>query len=294
MAPRRLHRRKEVHAKDPQVPLHGPTVRAVAEELGYSQAELARRTRDSPQAIAYHWKSDGMGKCRRSLRRKLARALDVSEELLAGEPVVLPHLAFVPRGFELLYSRHTELAASRLFTLVRAACLRDLEAWHRDHPNEAPDVDPMFAVHAVESHISDLLQIGAWRHGVVLWHPGEHERRKYAEPADLSPWPKVGDKQLLPPKPASDPDHERAVLALVHALEHVLGPWFDGIADLDFERLRLLTSLLRRARPAEEPGRAKPKPNPYAALLPPTAPTPPPAPPTARGAKRSPVRRKRR
>lgn len=205
----------------------------------------------------------------------MAKALGAADELLAGGQVVIPHLPAMPRGYEFLYSRRTELAASRLLTKAASACERDLD----DPTLSPPDLERLaprqIIVAYVFQYLSELLQVGEWRNRLIEWDPAARERRGYSEPATEDPWT---PKQRV----ADDADHERAVLGLAHALEHTLAPWFGHSAGFNYRALRDLTHLPAHPFAASEEN--IPPTSPYAVLLPKTVAnaqaTPPP--PTTR------------
>ena len=261
MVKRRPHRAKEGFRDDPMIPIDCEVLRAVVDDQGLTIAALARRTNDSEQTLAHLYKGAGIRRCRQSRRGKLAQVLRIAEELLAGDPVFTPHLPGLPRGYEMLYSRKTELAASRLLTKVANACMRDLEdpvLSPADYPKLAPK---QIVVQYVTGYASEFLQINEWRRHLIQWDPEEHERRGYTEPATENPW-------ISSQRPANDPEHEQAVLAFARAVEHVLEPWFRGEAHLNYRALRDIAHL--PAHPFADADEAIPETSPYAVLLPST------------------------
>lgn len=234
--------------RDPLVPINQEVLWALLDERGLKPASLARRTGDLEQTLAHILNTPG-ARCRKSRRAKIAKVLQVPLELLAGEGFPIPLGFTLPDGFEFRYSPRTQLAASRFIARVRAAILRDV----RTHPIKGafPAVAPSdFVEGAILSAFSELMMVGEWRKRFIEWDSDEHQRRGYTEPATVRPWDEgdfrvtgTDEKGFLiweapAPRHERDPDHEAAILALIRAMEHVLGPWFDGTARLNYRAIR--------------------------------------------------------
>jgi transcriptional regulator with XRE-family HTH domain len=286
MAPRREHRRKHLADSDLHVPIDGARVRELLRDVGVSAAELARRVGTSPQNIAHMMKVGATRRCRARLRKQVAKALGMPEELLAGEPVAWPGGPLVPEGYEYRYSIRTELAASRLLTNAAAAFTRDLRRMGTDEQLRGL-WPPLPALgETVLGHIAELIRIKDWRQKLITWHPGVEQARGYTEPATddawagrvVSPVKPKRQKGVRWPRSASvaqwesaarrreDPDHEEGVLALIRGVEHLLQPWFNGEAALNYRGLRDFTRLTAPSQPPME--ERWPPTSPFAAFLP--------------------------
>jgi len=257
--PRRPHRAKEAFEDDPLVDIDCGLLRGLVDELSLTVAEVARRTGDSHQTIRHLYGGEGIGRCRRSRRLALAKALDVPEEMLARGQVFIPHIPTMPDGYEILYSKRTALAVSRLLTKSAKACERDLNDVHLCPPEYETLAPREIIVQYVGSYLSELLQIGEWRKRLIEWDHSEQERRGFTEPATEDPW-------TVKQRPIVDTDHERAVLGYATAIEHTLSPWFSGKALFNYRTLRDLVHLPKH--PFSEMVEAIPDTSPYAILLP--------------------------
>jgi hypothetical protein len=209
-------------------------------------AALARRTGDLEQTLAHVVNTPG-ARCKKSRRAKIAKVLQVPQELLAGESFPIPLGFMLPDGFEFRYSARTQLAASRFIARVRAALLRDMRTQSIDRKSHDPETLRLES--AVLDAFSELMMVGEWRKRFIEWAPGEQERRGYTEPATLKPWEEgtvraTGreGKSILwdasPLRRERDRDHEAAILGVIRAMEHVFEPWFAGMARLNYRSIR--------------------------------------------------------
>jgi len=237
--------RKRTRA-DELVPINQEVLLALLEERRLTIAALARLTGDSEQTLA-HVLTPG-ARCQKSRRARIAKALQVPQELLTGESFPVPVGFMLPDGFEFRYSPRTQLAASRFITRVRTALRRDL----RTHPRQgrsAVELPDYFVEDTVMSAFSEFMMIGEWRKRFIEWSPDEHQRRGYTEPATIRPWEgeirvtgvdKKGfvDWETANPRRERDPGHETAILSVIRAMEHVFEPWFRGTARLNYRSVR--------------------------------------------------------
>jgi transcriptional regulator with XRE-family HTH domain len=286
MPPRRTHRRKHLDDSDLHVPIDGERVRELLREVGLSAAELARRVGTSPQNIAHMMKVGASRRCRAGLRRQVANALGVPEELLAGEPVAWPGGPLAPEGYEYRYSIRTELAASRLLTKAAAAFTRDLRQLGTEEQIRLLWPPYQLLGETVLGHIAELIRVKDWRQKLVSWHPGIEQARGYTEPATDDAWA-ISNVRFVKPKRRKgvrwprnarvaqwesnarrreDPQHEEGVLALIRGVEYLLQPWFDGEAALNYRGLRDFTRLTVPPQPPVE--ERWPPTSPFAAFLP--------------------------
>jgi hypothetical protein len=237
-------------------------------------AALARKTKELEQTLAHLLNKPG-ARCQRSRLKRIARALNVPDEMLSGDPYAIPFAVFVPGGFEFRYSPKTILAASRYATQVHAAMRRDLdaEAKLRDLSRFAPRVvlETMLAQTFLQ-----LIQIREWRSRFIRWDPDVEQARGYTEPATRNPWSqplrstKKDDGSIeitVATPPEKDPDHEAAILGIIRGLEHLFAPWFAGDAKLDYRALRDFTHL--PAHPFATAKETIPATSPLAILFPP-------------------------
>lgn len=248
-------------AGDELVPINGEVLKARLDERQWSQSELARRVGSrftNQQNISHILGSGPQRRCRRNLRRRIAKVLEVPEESLANEPVVPAIGLMLWPGTEYRYSARTELAASRLLTLAARAVTRDL---NRNLAQQEGPVcpPPNDVLEQALNWIADLVLIKHWRQKLIRWNPGVEAERGYTEPPTRNAWdvtvkgrrkpprkersrfPKGAlllDYEPLVPKPPEDPAHEAAVLGLLSSVEHLLRPWFDDEAELNYAGLR--------------------------------------------------------
>lgn len=232
--------------RDPLVPCRGDVLGWLLDDRGLTVANLAKRSGELEQTIA-HWLKTPGARCQRSRLRRVARALNVPTEMLSGDPYAIPMPFFFPEGFEYRYSPRTILAASRLLTEVDKAITRDLAS-----PGIPKDLNTLAPRPVIDAAIRqvfyDLIMIGEWRKRFIRWDPKVHEARGYMEPAVLNPWNRAvravqADDgatrwETAAFRPERDPEHEAALLGIIRGIEHVLRPWFEGTAQLDYRALR--------------------------------------------------------
>lgn len=260
--------------RQPLVNVNQAVLRALMEERGLTIARLARMSGELEQTLAHLLKTPG-ARCQRGRLKRIARTLNVPDEMLSGDPYAIPFAVFVPDGFEFRYSLKTVLAASRYATQVVAAFRRDLDAEEkrRDIARFAPRpvIESMLA-----SFFLELIQIREWRRRFIRWDPAVEEARGYSEPATRNPWsPPLRTRRnddgsirvTMTPQPEKDPDHEAAILGIVRGLEHLFAPWFVGDAQLDYRALRDFSHL--PAHPFAQAKEIIPPTSPLAVLFPP-------------------------
>jgi hypothetical protein len=239
------------------------------EERSLAPAQLAVRLGDSQQTVDHilHG-TEGLGRIRQSRLSKIARLFDVPEGLLTGDPIVMPALPPVMRPWvEFGYSTRTQLAASRLLTKVMQAVNRDLQDPSVGPASDDLGVPPLFILREqMADYVGELLRIGEWRRRLIVWETHAWAARGFTEPATDGPW------DTPDPRPVTDPEHEAAVLALARAFEHILKPWFDGDARLNYRSLRDLTYLPEW--PFLDASESAPISSPLAALIPKAVPGP--------------------
>jgi hypothetical protein len=259
MAARVKHRTKLTGAEDRFVPINGEMLAVVMQELGVSPARLAAQAGTSAQNIEHMVKTGSKRRCRAGLRARIATHLGTSEALLAGDQIAYPGGLLTPSGFEYRYSIRTEHMASRLLTKVAEACFRDLQQERSVDHLHASDPSVQEIIEPVVRAVADLIRVKEWRQRLIVWRPGVELERGHTEPASSSEvqvhglaspprqkgvrWPKGAkivqwEGKLLPTK---DVDHEEGVLALIRGMEHVLKPWFENEARLNYDALYRLT-----------------------------------------------------
>ncbi len=264
------HRRKSDHAD--LVPLDVDALRAAVAESGLRHTEIAKLAGVSQQRVSAAVDGKPGRKARRDFVDALAKALRVAPELLQGQPAALALAPDVMHGFEYRYSRRTELATQRVYTKMLAATMRDLGIKISDPPVG----ERAMLCRMVMRLLLECLKIHDWRRRLLVWdlHTSpDADTLRWTEPAPQ----RVPLDAIIaalqargPIRPASrrqrptaarieaqlsgavpgwiptiDPDHERAVLGLVGAVEHILAPWFAGEAQLNYRALAQLTSLPR-------------------------------------------------
>lgn len=239
-------RRVKAARVDPLVSIDQEVLQALLAERQWSIATLARRTGDLEQTLAHALNSRG-ARCRKSRRSKIAKAFQVPQELLSGEPFPVPVGFMLPDGFEFRYSKRTQLAASRFISRVQKAFRRDLRISQSNPPSDNPPLE--FLEGAVLSAFSEFMMIGEWRKRFIEWSPEEQMRRGYTEPATVRPW--EGDLVMTAkedvehlswetpvPQRFRNQDHEDAILGFIRGMEHVLAPWFTSQAKLNYRAIR--------------------------------------------------------
>ena len=114
---------------DPMVPVYSPHLRAAIADKRLRVTEVARRLKEHQQTVAYLAGGEGIKRCRRSRRARLAKLLGVSEQWLA-EPTVMIMPLYPPAGSENVFfgtgfppeSPRAQLATTRLLTKCAQAC----------------------------------------------------------------------------------------------------------------------------------------------------------------------------
>ena len=219
--------------KNRNVPISPIALRVVMTDLGVTVSELARRSGNSQQVIDAILRDEEGRETRATRRASLAKALDVAEEVLvSGIDVVFRGTRL---GYEYGYSAHTRYLAQRLLTKCEIAARRDVLLY--DVPLSL-DVGDAIG-HAVQGMIADLMMIGSWRERFLEWRSPRsirHPRQGAREPLSEDPTDPLGGR------PVADPAHEQGVIALIRAIEHLLVPWFEEKAFLDYTALREFTT----------------------------------------------------
>lgn len=238
-------RKSSERRRDQLVTINQEVLRALMDERGLTTAALSRRSGESEQTLAHILNNPG-ARCMKSRRGRIAKALQVPQELLAGESFPVPVGFMLPDGFEFRYSPRTQLAASRFIARVGKAVRRDLRINQVSQRSDAPPTG--WVEGAVISALSEFMMIGEWRKRFIEWEPHVQQQRGYTEPATVRPW--EGDPQIdvvledallwstRPPRRERDSDHEAAILGVVRAMEHMLEPWFQGTARLNYRSVR--------------------------------------------------------
>jgi len=234
--PSRVRRAK--YRDDPLVTISPRVLRAVLAELGLTVTELAQRTGNSQQTVSHLATGDTTKRCRQSRLSALAKALGVAEEMLGGEQGFFRRGTQI--GYECWYSARTQFAVHRL--LVRAHKAFERDARRERRAGDLERSDELRAWSYLENSLLELLKVGEWRRMLIEWQPPRPERQGYREPL-------AQDLTVFDPAPVNDPAHEEATLALVRAFEHILTPWFDGKAALDYARLRDLAVMPQGGMP---------------------------------------------
>lgn len=93
------------------------------------------------------------------------------------------------------------------------------------------------------------MMIGEWRKRFIELSRDEQQERGHTEPATLKPWEGnirvkgIGENGQLfwettSPRRERDPAHETAIPNVIRAMEHVLEPWLEGRARLNYRSVR--------------------------------------------------------
>lgn len=219
--------RVKKYERDRLVTVSPVMVRAIMQTDGVTVSELAREAKSNQQTISALISGDELKKCRRSRRSAMARALNVPDVWLSGEW----HLPLGPSGgFEWGYSARTRLAVHRLTYKADLATHRDLDRLER-RGAIVPEQYREIIRHYVDDYLGHLLKIGTWREMFLNWTEKRHPRQGYIEPRARS-------YENFHTEAETDPAHEAAILAFARALDHVLTPWFEDKATLNYSFLR--------------------------------------------------------
>ena len=230
---RERKRDRVTRTTDRNVPISPTALRVVMTDLGVTVSELARRSGNSQQAIDAILSADEGRQTRTSRRASLAKALDVADEVLVGAGDVV--LRGAQLSYEYGYSAHTWYLAQRLLTKCDQAAHRDVLQYGPPLPLDEGDG----IRRTVQEMIADLMMIGSWRERFLEWkspRSTRHPRQRHREPLSENP------DDVLGGRPVKDPAHERGVIALIRAIEHLLTPWFEEKAFLDYTALREFTT----------------------------------------------------
>jgi hypothetical protein len=220
---------------DRMVPVYSPNMRAAMLDRGLRVADVARRLKDRRQTVAYLAAGEGVKRCRRSRRTRLAKLLGVSEQWLAEPTAVFIPLSLPAGAQNLVFgtgfpleSPRTQLATGRLLAKCVQACDRDLA----DPALRDAGVDEAASPDAVRHHVAQCI-----RQLVRV-----EERRKDLLVGLSEPWLVVSTLieggMVRSPRLPTDPEEDGATLNLIAAWERILEPWFTGEAKLNYRRLR--------------------------------------------------------
>lgn len=220
---------------DPMVPVYSPNMRAAMADRKLRVADVARRLKEHQQTVAYLAAGEGIKRCRRSRRIRLAKLLEVSEQWLA-EPTVMIMPLYPPPGLENVFfgsgfpleSPRAQLATTRLLTKGAQACERDLgDPTLRDAGVEET-ASSEEVTHYVARFVRELVRVEKWRKELLVGLP---------DPWFVASSMIEGESARSPHLP-TDPEEEAATLNLIAAWEQILEPWFTGEAKLNFRQLR--------------------------------------------------------
>jgi transcriptional regulator with XRE-family HTH domain len=233
------------------VPINLAALQWAQGQLHLTTSQIAGRVGVPQQTIDAILRAKPGRRVRSSLRRKLARAIGVADSMLTDAPDQI-HLPAVVSDTEFQVSPATRFVASRLATLTAQAVTRDLALPGVEAPATAWEAD--FVVQSTQTAVVRLLEIARVRSRWLCFTAEAWTSREGVEPPRTGGKPSAGDTS----------EHEAAVLALARIVEHVLQPWFDGVATLDYRALRK-DGVLWLPTPAHPPLGTAP-PNPFAIL----------------------------
>jgi hypothetical protein len=226
------------YERDPMVPL---SPRVLRDALKFNNMNIADLRRALGASTISHQRlakilsgpDDRMKRCRQSLLRAMSKALGVPQRFLRGEPLILRSaLDDWQAGYETDYSPLTALAAQAFYERCEEAYRRDLG------DPQAPQMEPQYPddyyVGEFRKVLRASLSIRRWRLDLLI-RPGLPARSgQLAEPT-----PK--EAKLISP-PQESPEHEKAVLALIEVLSHILAPWIEGTAKLNYSAMIALAN----------------------------------------------------
>ena len=242
-------RQKPARSADPLVPIYSPHLRAAIQDQKLSVAAAARRLKESQQTLAHLAMGDGIKRCRRSRRARLARMLHVSEEFLSAPAVqVLPiysptdHTVALTGGLG-LESPRVQLALGRLLRRCVETCDRDLSEPSLGEVGDLPSVRDKIRNNLARC-IRTLADVDDWRDAIMV--------------GVESPWWGIfkDGTMMRSRRLPTDPEEEGARLELIAAWEQLLEPWFAEKAKLNYRSVRA------RAGFPPAPGDTRPDTNP--------------------------------
>jgi len=212
------------------VAVYSEKVRAALGESRMRLADLARKLKTSPQALAYLAEGDDIKRCRASRRSAIAKALNVTEQWLS-EPTatLLPFWlsgATVTAGMGLFTSARTQLALGRLFQKCVAAIDRDLQNKALRDKGIEETATPDDVKESVARCIRQLTDLESLRGDVLVGAE---------QPFIIIP---VAGGILRSRHHPFDTDEEAAGVELISSWEQLLEPWFSGHAKMNYRRLR--------------------------------------------------------
>ena len=215
--------------------IDGARLRAAMEEHGWTATSFARRLSEDlpegqyerPQTIHNLIEDDRTKQCERDRLDRIARALSVSTDWLAGAEAVFPLPGYLPVSAESNASPRVSVALSRLLQRCHEACERDFTTETSKTTRKRSHAASERAYRAkqnvqwfVLSAIGHLLSPRIWRYRLTGSQSTEPDGS--AEEVD-------GPTSRL----RLSPEQERAALGLVRAFEYALEPWLSGRTDLD-------------------------------------------------------------
>ncbi len=217
-------------SKDPLVAVYSEKVRAALGGSRMRLADLARKLKTSPQALAYLAEGDDIKRCRASRRAAIAKALGVTEQWLSEPTATL--LPFwlsgvtITAGAGLFTSARTQLALGRLLKKCVTAIDRDLQDKTLKDKGIDETATPDDVKEGVARCIRQLTDFDSLRGEVLVG---------VEQPFLIIP---VAGGILTGQHRPFDPDEEAAGVGLVSAWEQMLEPWFSGKAKMNYRRLR--------------------------------------------------------
>jgi hypothetical protein len=231
----RSHKPKEAYSSDPLVPIDPRRLKAAIDANDVSIQKLAKSVGQHSQTLDHLVKGDHKKRCRLTRRRELARRLDVPDAWLEGTREAVPELREIPHEVAVSLSPRLQLAMGRLLRKAVTAIRRDLKAAPLAREAREIPIPDAILVRDICWYLSELTRLTFWREALTTWR--DTRERPFVPNAS-------GLLQDLPE--LREQEEDRVSLAMVTMLEAVLDPWFDGMAQLDYERLRVLIGYDRR------------------------------------------------
>ena len=243
---------KREERDDPLVPFERIRLVAAMRDYPMFEKELARRVGVSQQRANYVAKK--AKKCRRSLLEEIAEVLEVPVDWLTGKEDALFLQPFPRRGqwagseWDQPGTAYELLVKVRFAAQCRRAFQRDLRLCGSEEERERRTKLQGAFLYA----IYDLLSVGTWWKAVFEREPDfEYGAGDY--------WDIIAiDDHDLPPTDEMD---ARTTAAIVRALDILLKPWFEGVAQLDYEKVIQLADYLKELTPKPRTPRRHRRPN---------------------------------
>lgn len=239
------HRPKDSWNTDPLVFIQPDRLRAALLAKSWSIQKLADLTDNHPQTLDHLAKGDRPKRCRMTRRSGLAEALGASEAWLEGREQLIKELMHLPKELTLPLSPRLQLEVGALLRKAATAVRRDFRKLNVVQTRRRnPSISESFAVERLSWYLLRLLRLDLWREQLTTWQRGERDPAAFRPEA---PGLLVDHEELY------TAEEDAVGLAMVTVIVATLSPWFEGKAELDYDRLRVIVGYDRRGKKNEAP-----------------------------------------